>query len=142
MKRKSLDILFSIGGLGLAALLLVGGTVLTSNADFAKNYVHQQLSQQRITFKAADQLTPEEQQSACVVSNAGKTLETGKQAECYANEFIGLHLASIPNTNGKTYAQLGDDQAALRLRLAAAQADNDPAGAAAPAADHRHHDRS
>ncbi|MEP6562349.1 MAG: L,D-transpeptidase, partial [Nakamurella sp.] len=40
------------------------------------------------------------------------------------NEFIGLHLATIPNTNGKTYSELGDDQTALRLQITAAQASN------------------
>ena len=37
---------------------------------------------------------------------AGQQLTTGKQAECYANKFIGLHLKGI--AGGKTYADLGD----------------------------------
>ena len=56
--------LFSIGGLGLAVLLLVAGIVLTSNANFANNYVHDQLAQQNITFKTADTLTDEEKKAA------------------------------------------------------------------------------
>ena len=48
--------------------------------------------QQNITFKTADTLTAEEKQQACLVSYAGQKLTTGKQAECYANNFIGLHL--------------------------------------------------
>ena len=59
MKRRTLDILFS-GGLVLAGLLLVAGLVLTANANFANNYVTDQLSQQNITFKTADTLTDEE----------------------------------------------------------------------------------
>ena len=39
MQRRTLDILFSIGGLALAARLLVLGLVMTSNANFAKDYV-------------------------------------------------------------------------------------------------------
>ena len=54
-----------------------------------------QLSQQKITFKTADTLTAEEKQSACLVKYAGQPLTTGKQAECYANDFIGLHVKSI-----------------------------------------------
>ncbi len=92
MKRRTLDLLFSIGGVVLAGLLLVAGMVLTSNAHFADNYVKTQLSQQNITFKTADTLTAEEKKSACLVQYAGQKLTTGKQAECYANEFIGLHL--------------------------------------------------
>ena len=57
MKRRTLDILFSAGGLALAVLLLVLGLVMTSNANFAKGYVKDQLSQQNITFKPADALT-------------------------------------------------------------------------------------
>ena len=94
MKRRTLDVLFSAGGIALAGLLLVLGLVMTSNANFAKTYVKDQLSQQKITFKTADTLTPEEKQSACVVKYAGQPLTTGKQAECYANDFIGLHTQS------------------------------------------------
>jgi hypothetical protein len=125
MKRRTLDVLFSIGGVMLAGLLLAIGLVLTSNAHFANNYVKTQLVQQNITFKTADTLTAEEKKSACLVSYAGQQLTTGKQAECYANEFIGLHLKSI--AGGKTYAQLGDVQTDLRTKIAAAQKATDPA---------------
>ena len=105
MKRRTLDVLFSLGGLALAGLLLVAGIVLTANANFANNYVRDQLTQQNITFKTADTLTDEEKAQPCLVENAGKQLTTGKQAECYANNFIGLHLEST--ADGKTYAELG-----------------------------------
>ncbi|MDT5038043.1 MAG: hypothetical protein QOE03_3228 [Micromonosporaceae bacterium] len=125
MKRRTLDLLFSAGGVVLAGLLLVIGVVLTSNSNFSHNYVKSQLSQQNITFKTAGTLTAEEQKSACLVENAGQKLTTGKQAECYANEFIGLHLKSI--AGGKTYADLGAPQTALTAQVAAAQQSNDPA---------------
>ena len=124
MKRRTLDILFSAGGVLLAVLLLVIGIVLTTNASFAKNYVHDQLAQQNITFKTADQLTAEEKKSACLVQYAGQQLTTGKQAECYANDFIGLHLKSI--AGGKTYADLGAPQQALQAQVTQAQKTNDP----------------
>jgi hypothetical protein len=126
MRRRTLDILFSIGGLMLAVLLLIVGLVLSSNARFADDYVHDQLSQQRIRFKAAADLTEEERASDCLVRYAGEPLSTGKQAECYANEFIGLHLKSIANADGKTYAELGDVQTDLRTRIADGQKTNDP----------------
>ncbi|HEU4426829.1 MAG TPA: hypothetical protein VFR67_30210 [Pilimelia sp.] len=124
MKRRTLDILFSVGGLVLAALLLIIGIVLTSNANFANDYVRDQLSQQNITFKTADTLTDEERQSACVVEYAGQKLTTGKQAECYANDFIGLHLKST--ANGATYAELGAPQSKLRAQVAEAEKNKDP----------------
>ncbi|GAA2623346.1 hypothetical protein GCM10010399_63240 [Dactylosporangium fulvum] len=125
MKRKTLDILVGLGGIVLAGLLLVAGIVLTTNANFANDYVTSQLGQQQITFKSADTLTAEERKSACLVEYAGQPLTTGKQAECYANEFIGLHLKTM--AGGKTYAQLGDVQTELRAKVTAAQQANDPA---------------
>ncbi|HEX5597601.1 MAG TPA: hypothetical protein VFX61_16520 [Micromonosporaceae bacterium] len=124
MKRRTLDILFSIGGLGLAALLLVLGLVLASNANFANNYVREQLGEQNITFKPVDALTDEEKKSDCLVEYAGQKMTTGKQAECYANDFIGLHLKSI--AGGETYASLGAPESELRAKVAEAQQNNDP----------------
>jgi len=82
MKRRTLDILFSLGGIALAALFLILGLVMTSNANFSKKYVRDQLRQQQINFKAADTLTAEEKKAPCLVQYAGQQLETGKQAEC------------------------------------------------------------
>jgi hypothetical protein len=120
--------MFSVGGLVLAGLLVAIGVVLTSNANFANTYVKDQLSQQNITFKAADTLTDEEKAEDCLVEYAGQKLTTGKQAECYANDFIGLHLKSI--ANGQTYADLGVPQSELRAQVAEAQAANDPSAVA------------
>ncbi|MFU8870436.1 hypothetical protein [Micromonospora sp. SL4-19] len=122
MKRRTLDLLFSIGGLGLAVLLLVVGIVLTTNANFANTYVHDQLAAQHITFKPADKLTDEEKKSDCLREYAGKAMTTGKQAECYANEFIGLHLKAM--SGGKTYAELGGPETALKQQVAEAEKTN------------------
>ncbi|BCB89663.1 hypothetical protein [Phytohabitans suffuscus] len=124
MKRKTLDLVVSVGGLLLAGLLLIAGLVLTSNANFAENYVTDQLSQQNISFKPAAELTEEEKAQPCVVEYAGQRLTTGKQAECYANNFIGLHLKST--AGGQTYAELGVPQAQLRTQVAEAQQANAP----------------
>jgi hypothetical protein len=125
MKRRTLDVLFSAGGLALAGLLLGLAIVMTGNASFAKGYVQDQLTQQNITFKTLDTLTPEERESACVVKYAGQQLTNGKQAECYANDFIGLHVKAT--ADGLTYAELGTPQSDLRAKVTAAQASNDPA---------------
>lgn len=125
MKRRTLDIIFSAGGLALAGLLLILGVVMTSNANFAKDYVRDQLAAQKITFKSLETLTDEEKQSPCLVKYAGQALTTGKQAECYANDFIGLHVKST--ADGQTYAELGAPQSALRTQVADAQKANDPA---------------
>ena len=124
MKRRTLDLVVSVGGLLLAGLLLVAGLVFTSNASFASTYVHDQLSEQKISFKTADTLTAEEKQQACLVEYAGQPLTTGKQAECYANNFINLHLQGI--AGGKTYAELGTVTSGLQAQITTAQKNNDP----------------
>jgi hypothetical protein len=122
MKRRTLDLLVSIGGLGMAGLLLIAGMVLSSNASFARTYVADQLSQQHITFKPAATLTDEEKGQACLVTYAGQALTTGKQAECYANSFIAVHLKAI--AGGKTYADMGTPQSQLQAQVTQAQKDN------------------
>ncbi|MGB2567675.1 hypothetical protein ACPFP2_04365 [Micromonospora citrea] len=125
MKRRTLDLLLSIGGLGLTVLLLVAGIVLTTNANFANDYVRDQLGAQHISFTPADKLSDEEKKADCLVEYAGQTLTTGKQAECYANEYIGLHLKNM--AGGKTYADLGEPQSELKAKVKAATEANDPA---------------
>ena len=102
MKRRTLDVLLSLGGLVLAGLLPGRRTRPHQQRELRGNYVTEQLSAQNITFKAADALTDEERAKPGLVENAGKQLTTGKQAEIYANDFIGLHLEST--ANGMTYA--------------------------------------
>ena len=116
MKRRTLDIIFAVGGLLVALLILVLGLVLQNQADFAKNYVHNQLSQQKISFTPAQFLTAEEK-NPCLKKNAGKSLVTGAQAQCYANHYIGVHVKAI--NDGKTYAETSSDARALDTKLAA-----------------------
>jgi hypothetical protein len=121
MKRRTLDFIFVVGGVVMAILLAVLGLVLKSNANFAKNYVHDQLREQQIKFPTADKLQTHEQlntqvlasfngdqaavdawfadndfvapaDAKCMVKYAGTALDSGKKAECYANYYIRLHL--------------------------------------------------
>jgi len=136
MKRKTLDIILSIGGLGLAGLLVIVAVVLTTEANFSNNYVKDQLSEQKITFTTVDKLAADdkaftEARTGCVVKYAGQLLTTGKQAECYANEYIGGHLKKQPaGTSGLTYAEIGTAQTDLRAKIAAGKASGDPGVAA------------
>jgi hypothetical protein len=110
MTRRTLDIIFATGGLLVAGLILVLGLVLQSQANFANDYVHDQLSHQEITFTPVSALAPEEN-AACLKTYGGKQLTTGKQAECYANEYIAVHLSEV--NDGKTYAQTSSELRAL-----------------------------
>jgi hypothetical protein len=127
MKRRTLDVVFSVGGLALAALLLVLGLVLVNQADFAKSYVKDQLTQQKITFTPVKQLSDEEKQADCLVTNAARPLTTGKQAECYANKYIGLHVTKV--NNGKTYSETSGESRALQAKADAAASTNPDAPA-------------
>jgi hypothetical protein len=122
MTRRTLDIIFATGGLLVAGLILVLGLVLQNQADFAEDYVHDQLSAQQITFTPVAGLSDEEKQAGCLVDNAGEALTSGKQAECYANEYIGLHVSEV--NDGKTYAQTSTAARELEADAEAAVEEN------------------
>lgn len=124
MKRRTLDLIFSTVGLVVAALLLIGGLVLKNQADFAEDYVHDQLAQQNITFTPEDGLTDEEKEADCLVKYAGEPLTSGKQSECYANEYIGLHVRAV--NEGKTYAQTSTQARAAQAAADEAAESNAP----------------
>jgi hypothetical protein len=108
--RRTLDLVFAVGGLLVAGLILVLGLVLQNQADFAHDYVHDQLAKQEITFAPAKALKSNEN-DPCLTQYAGDLLTTGKQAECYANHYIAVHLSEV--NNGKTYAQTSNELRAL-----------------------------
>jgi len=118
MRRKTLDLILTLVGLGATVLLVVAGVLLLWGYSFANSNVHNQLSEQQITFPpavafahpvAGTEITPSMIPS--VSQYAGEQLTTGKQAEAYANDFIAVHLREIGG--GKTYAQLSAAAMAL-----------------------------
>jgi hypothetical protein len=114
--------IFSAGGIAVAILLVLLGFVFKTNADFADSYVHDQLAEQKISFTAAEFLSDEEKASSCLIENAGTPLDSGKKAECYANDYIGMHLKGIGG--GETYATIGAIQTKAKTALADATAAN------------------
>jgi hypothetical protein len=116
MKRRTLDLIFATGGLLVAGLILVLGLVLQNQANFAKDYVHSQLAEQKIVFTPSSALG-KDTQAQCLKNNAGKPLTSGKQAECYANNYIRVHLSEV--NDGKTYAETSNAQRAVETQLTA-----------------------
>jgi hypothetical protein len=116
MKRRTLDLIFAGGGVVVALLILTLGLVLTNQANFAKDYVHNQLAEQKITFTPVAGLKADES-DPCLKAYAGKPLVTGKEAECYANHYIGVHVTLI--NNGKTYSETSNEARGLSAQLAA-----------------------
>jgi hypothetical protein len=106
-------LLVAIGSGMLALLLLVVGLVLQNQANFSHHYVQTQLGEHHITFTPIAGLQADQKKVPCLAANANKQLTTGKQAECYALNQIGLDLLKIDN--GKGYAQ--DHYAAYLLQL-------------------------
>jgi hypothetical protein len=137
MKRRTLDLILSGGGLMVAALLVALAFAVGTQYSFATNYVKEELSAQKIQFATADKLTDGEKTwkagSASLVTYAGQPLETGPQAEAYAKYYIAKHMdasAKAAGFDGATYATLGGIRTGLTADIAAAKAKGDTAAAA------------
>jgi hypothetical protein len=113
MRRKTFDMLVSVGGLVLAAVLLVAGGLLVWGYSFANGQVHDQLSAQKIVFptksNAEFKALPASDQAA-MGAYAGQLMTTGAQAKTYADHFIAVHLAEMGK--GRTYSQLSAESLA------------------------------
>lgn len=146
MKRRTLDITFALGGALFSVLLLVLGLVLKNQSDFAQSYVKRELGAQKIYFQPTATLADEMKTTPCLVeygqggpkeSGGGQLMETGKQAECYATEYIAKHMegaAKGAGYEGATYATMGKytmkgsgaaDSVSLVDQLAAAKTSGD-----------------
>lgn len=137
MKRRTLDITLAGGGLLVAVIIAALGFALFTQYSFARDYVKEELSAQKITFTTADKLTAEETNwkpgSACLVTYAGQLMETGPQAECYAKYYLAKHMDASAKTagfDGATYATLGAIRTGLTADVAAAKAKSDTTAAA------------
>jgi hypothetical protein len=113
MQRKVFDKVASTGGAVMVVVLLIAGGLLIWGATFANSNVHTQLSAQQIYFPTQSEINTVEHQYATtgkttdpefpnramvahIAPYAGQQVLTGKQAETYANWFIGQHLAAMP----------------------------------------------
>ena len=92
MTRRTLDIIFAAGGLVIAVLILVLGLVLQNQANFAKDYVHDQLAQQKITFTPAQRLDAERERSVPEEQRRASRSSPASRPQCYANHYIAVHL--------------------------------------------------
>jgi hypothetical protein len=96
----------------LLLILGVGSALLFYGSHFGLNMVHDQLSEQQITFpskaefanppKGSTEITPGMKQY--LYRYGGKQLTTGPEAKAYADHFIAVHLSEIDH--GQTYSQV------------------------------------
>ena len=102
MKRRTLDLAFSIGGVVFSVLLLVVGLILTNQKNFAETYVRDQLKEQQISFKPAEALGSTEEFQATLLESLGsqeavdafvaeKNLTSEADSKCL-NEFAGKQM--------------------------------------------------
>jgi hypothetical protein len=104
MRRRTLDILLTTGGLVLAAVLLVAGGLLVWANNFIEDQVTTQLSQQNIFFPPKGEATADPKIGPYINQYAEQQLVNGEQAKAYADHFIKVHLDE--STGGKTYSEL------------------------------------
>jgi hypothetical protein len=100
---KTVPTLVIIGSV-LFLVLSVGSGLLLWGAGFAHNMVHNQLSEQKISFppKGSPGLDPQEFPG--LQRYAGQAVDSGPKAKAYADQFIKVHLKGI--AGGQTYSQV------------------------------------
>ncbi len=118
MKRTTFDKIVTFVGFGLGVFLLIAAGLLNWGATFASGTVASQLEAQQIIIPDSN---GDPQADAATVAffkdNGNLVMSTGKQAQMYADHYIGFHLAKMP-----TYAA-----ASGAARAAAGAAASDPA---------------
>ena len=115
MKRKSFDKIASVIGLLLAGFLIVIGGILQYGGNFATDQVAAQLEPQAITIPAENgdpKVTDDVKKF--FADNGEKVMTTGKQAQMYADHYIGFHMSEMP-----TYAAASGANRAAAGALAA-----------------------
>jgi hypothetical protein len=121
MRRKTFDAILTAGGLVLAVVLLVAGGLLMWANNFVTDQVHSQLSAEKIFIPAAgSEALADPAIKPYLTKYGGQQLVNGKQAKAYADHFILVHMNKA--SGGKTYAEVGTVQTALRADIAKAKA--------------------
>jgi len=100
---KTVPTLVIIGSV-LFCVLAVGGGLLLWGANFADNYVHTQLSEQKIVFPPKGSPALDPKTFPGLQQYAGQTVDNGPKAKAYADQFIKVHLKEV--ANGQTYSQV------------------------------------
>jgi hypothetical protein len=126
MNRKSFDKIASVIGLLLAGFLIVIGGILQYGGNFATDQVAAQLEPQAITMPTENgdpKVTDDVKKF--FADNGDKVMMTGKQAQMYADHYIGFHLSAMP-----TYAAASGANRAAAGALAADPTNKDLQAAA------------
>jgi hypothetical protein len=118
VRRSAVELVVALA-MALACGLLFWGS------SFATTMVHDQLSQQKITFPAAGSPGFAAADYPTLQQYAGQVVDNGPKAKAYANDYIGKHLTDV--AGGKTYSEMSSQSRAAATAAAAAKTANDPA---------------
>jgi hypothetical protein len=132
MKRRTIDRIVSMIGLGLSVFLFVVAGLLNWGYNFANDEVTSQLAAQKISFPAPDSDSLKalgDEDRAAIEPFAGMQLTTGEQAKAYADHYIGAHVKGI--AGGKTYSEVSGEALAANAQSKANPADAELAAKAA-----------
>ena len=132
MKRRTIDRIVSLIGLGLSVFLFVVAGLLNWGYNFANDEVTSQLAAQKISFPATDSDSLKalgDEDRAAIEPFAGMQLTTGEQAKAYADHYIGAHVKGI--AGGKTYSEVSGEALAANAQSKANPADAELAAKAA-----------
>ncbi|MEW6059713.1 MAG: hypothetical protein AB1551_06180 [Actinomycetota bacterium] len=105
VRRRTFDLLMSMGGLVLTVVLLVAGSLLMVGWRFAETNVRDRLAAQRIFFppRGSEQLA-DPRIGPYLNQYAGQQLLTGEQALAWSDHYIAVHLGGV--AGGKTYSEV------------------------------------
>jgi hypothetical protein len=104
MRRKTLDLLLNWVGVLLTAVFLVAGIGMLVGYQFTSSQVKSQLVEQKVYFPTSTGMDYKDLVVAHETQYAGKEVLTGKEAQIFANDIIGVDTAAI--SGGQTYAQI------------------------------------
>jgi hypothetical protein len=109
MRRRALDTVVATGGLVMAAVLVVAGSLLLWAHAFVDDNVRTQLAEQNIEFPAAGSpaLTGNPGIEKYVTPYAGQQVVNGEQARVFADHYIKVHLEEI--AGGRTYSEVSGE---------------------------------
>ncbi|HKA85943.1 MAG TPA: hypothetical protein VKD21_18905 [Acidimicrobiales bacterium] len=107
LPRRSIDRVLIGFGVIAAIVFAAAGALLTWGANFADDYVQDELSSQRVFFP--DEAGLREEGREDLVKYADQQVTTGGEAEAYAS-YIAGHMEGI--ADGKTYSEIDDRGAA------------------------------
>jgi len=87
----------------VAAVFAVGALIAFKEARFTRDYVHDQLAAQKISFPQAGAANFKPEDYPELQQYAGQKVDDGEKAQAYANGYIGRHLTTT--AEGRTYSE-------------------------------------